>query len=176
MEFFLMRTARWLVLSAVFFLVLGCGKSRQLAPLLPDAPDGWSAQGSVANNDVSGVGHSSTRSYTPAPAAATLGVQRVTVQILMQDKGADHKKLEEMSIEHQGQFKEQKQVSGFAAYESFPLPSNDTHSVDILPKSGTVVQVVAYKGGPGWDNGENRKAAVSAFVAKMDLKKIAALE
>lgn len=171
-----MKIARWISLSTALVLLLGCGKSRQLATLLPDAPAGWSTEGSVSNSDVSGVGHSSTRSYTPAGGVASSGIQRVTVQILLGEKGADRKKLQEMSIEREGQFKEQKEVSGFPAYESLPLPGNDTHSLDILPKAGTYVQIIAYKGGPGWDNTANRSAAVSAFVAKMDLKKIATME
>jgi len=169
-----MRVARWFGLVTVLILLSGCGKSRQLAPLLPDPPDGWTAEGSASNNDVSGVGHSSTRSYTPTGAARGVGIQKVTVQILLAEKGTDPKRLQEMSIEKQGQFKERKEVAGFPAYESFPLPSNDTHSLDILPKSGTYVQIVAYKGGAGWDKGENRQAAVSAFANKLDLKKIAA--
>src|SRR5215471_3973519 len=108
-----MRVARWFGLVTVLILLSGCGKSRQLAPLLPDPPDGWSAEGSATNNDVSGVGHSSTRSYTPTGASSSLGIERVKVQILLGEKGADRKKLEEMSIEKEGQFKEQKQVAGF---------------------------------------------------------------
>lgn len=169
-----MRVARWIGFSVIAVVLLGCGKSRQLAPLLPDAPDGWTVEGGATNKDVSGVGHSSTRSYTPAN--STLGVQRVTVQILLGEKGANQKSIQEMSIEREGQFMEHKEVSGFPAYESFPLPSNNTHSLDVLPKSGTYVVIMASKGGPGWDNGENRKAAVSAFVNKIDLKKIAAVE
>lgn len=170
-----MAYVRSVVIAFLVISLLGCGKSRQLASLLPDAPDGWSA-GSTTNKDVSGVGHSSTRSYTPTGASAALGVQEVTVQILLAEKGADRKALEQMSIEREGQFKEQKQISGYPGYESFPLPSNNTHSVDVLPKSGTYVQVVASKGGAGWDNGDNRKTAVSAFVSKIDFKKVAALE
>jgi len=170
------RTKFCFILTVVMFLVLGCGKSKQLAPLLPDAPSGWSAEGGATNNDVSGVGHSSTRSYIPTGANSALGVQRVKVQILLGEKGADQKKLEEMSIQTKGEFKERKEIAGFPAYESFPLPSNDTHSLDVLPKSGTFVQIVAYKGGAGWDKAENRAAAVSAFAGKMDLKKIAAQE
>lgn len=171
-----MRVMRWTSLSVVLALLLlqGCGKSRQLASFLPDAPDGWTADGGTTNKDVSGVGHSSTKSYTPANAA--LGVQKVMVQILLEEKGANHKSVTDMSIEHEGMFRESVQVAGFPAYESFPLPSNNTHSVDILPKKGTYVEIVAFKGGSGWDNGDNRKAAVSAFVNKIDLKKIAALE
>ena len=168
-----MRSTRFFVLIVVLAVVLACGKSRQLAPLLPDAPDGWSAEGSATNNDVSGVGHSSTRSYKPTGSASGLGIQQVKVQILLGEKGADERKLQEMSIESRGQFKERKEVAGFPAYESVPLPSNDTHSLDILPRSGTFVQIIAYKGGPGWDKPENRAAVVSAFAGKIDLKKIA---
>ncbi|HEY6249112.1 MAG TPA: hypothetical protein VI685_04080 [Candidatus Angelobacter sp.] len=171
-----MRAKRLLILTAVMVLVLGCGKSSKLSPLLPDAPDGWTAEGSATNNDVSGVGHSSTRSYTPTAANSALGIERVKVQILLGEKGADQKKLQQMSIETQGQFKEKKEVAGFPAYESFPLPSNDTHSLDVLPRSGAFVQIIAYKGGAGWDKTENRAAVVSAFAGKIDLKKIAALE
>jgi hypothetical protein len=170
-----MKVARSFVFI-LFIALLGCGKSSKLAPLLPDAPDGWSVEGGATNKDVSGIGHSSTRSYAPAGAAAGLGVQRVTVQILLAEKGADQKQLQGMSIETKGEFKERKEVAGFPAYESFPLPSNDSHSLDILPKSGTYIQIVAYKGGPGWDKAENRQAAVSAFTGKLDLKKIAAME
>jgi hypothetical protein len=169
-----MRSARSFTSLIVIVLLLGCGKSSKLAPMLPDAPEGWSAEGRASNKDLSGVGHSSTRSYVPSNSG--LGVERVTVQILLAEKGGDQKKLQEMSIEHQGQFKEQKEVGGFRAYESFPLPGNDTHSLDILPKSGTYVQIVAYKGGPGWDKAENRQATVSAFAQKIDLKKLAAVE
>jgi hypothetical protein len=57
-----------------------------------------------------------------------------------------------------------------------PLPSNEHHSLDLLSKTGTYVQIVAYKGGPEWDKGENRQAVVSAFGAKVDLKKVAVVE
>lgn len=168
-----MRVARWIGLSVVVFLLLGCGKSRQLAQLLPDAPDGWTT-GSTSNNDVSGVGHSSTRTYTPSNSAS--GVKQVSVQILLAEKDASQKALREMSIEKEGQFKEQKESAGYPAFESFPLPGNQTHSIDIMPKKGTYVQIVAYQGGPGWENADNRKAAVTAFLNKIDLKKIAAME
>ena len=171
-----MRSFGWVGCAALCVLVLGCGKSSKLAPLLPDAPDGWSADGIAANHDVSGVGHSSTRSYVPTGATAGLGVQKGTVQVLLAEKGADQKKLQEMSIETSAQFKEKKQIGGFPAYESVPLPSNTIHSLDILPKAGTYVQIVAYKGGPSWDNGQNRQAIVSAFAEKIDLRKIAATE
>lgn len=170
-----MRFIRPLILI-VLVLLIACGKSRQLAPLLPDAPEGWSAESSASNKDVSGVGHSSTRSYVPAGSNAGLGVQRVTVQILLGEKGTDQKKLQEMSIETRGRFTERKQVGGFPAYESFPLPDNDTHSLDLMPKNGTFVSIIAYKGGPGWDKAENRQAVVSAFAQKIDLKKVAAAE
>jgi hypothetical protein len=169
-----MKVPSRIVFSVALVLLLGCGKSRQLASLLPDAPEGWTAEGGATNKDVSGVGHSSARSYKPANSAS--GVQRVTVQILLAEKSASQKSVQEMSIEKEGQFKERKDVGGFPAYESFPLPSDNTHSLDILPKNGTYVSIMAAKGGPGWDNGEARKAAVSAFINKIDLKKIAALQ
>ncbi|HEV1994117.1 MAG TPA: hypothetical protein VGR03_07295 [Candidatus Acidoferrum sp.] len=170
-----MKATRWILLVACSALLLGCGKSGKLAPLLPDAPAGWTAEG-TANRDVSGVGHSSTRSYVPTGATAGMGAKRVTVQVLLAEKGADQKKLQQMSIENKAQFKERKEVGGFPAYESFPLPGNETHSLDILPRAGTYVQIVAYQGGPAWDKGENRQAVVSAFAGKIDLKKIATLE
>jgi hypothetical protein len=170
-----MKATRWILLVACSFLLLGCGKSGKLAPLLPDAPAGWTAEGAT-NRDVSGVGHSSTRSYVPTNAMAGMGAKRVTVQVLLAEKGADQKKLQQMSIENKAQFKERKEVGGFPAYESFPLPGNETHSLDILPKAGTYVQIVAYQGGPAWDKGENRQAVVSTFAGKIDLKKIATLE
>ena len=170
-----MRVARCVTYFAVLILVTGCGKSSKLAGFLPDAPEGWSAEGGAKNQDVSGVGHSSTKSYVPS-GNNKLGVQRVTVQILVAEKGADQKKLTEMSLEKAGAFKERKQVADFPAYESFPLPSNDSHSLDILPEGGTYVLIVAYKGGPEWEKGENRQAAVAVFANKIDLKKIAAFE
>ena len=169
-----MRTAKTLAVTGFFFLLLGCGKSSKLAGLLPDPPAGWSAEGSVTSNDVSGVGHSSAKFYVPGNADG-LGVKKVTVQILLGEKGADSKQLNGMSIEKAG-FKEKKDLGGFTAYESFPLPDNDSHSLDIMPKAGTYVQIVAYKGGPAWDKAENRHAAVAAFADKIDLKKIAAMD
>ena len=171
-----MRIARLFGAISLIVLLLACGKSSKLAPLLPDAPDGWSAEGSAKNEDVSSVGHSSTKSYVPSGNTSGLGVQRVTVQILMAEKNPDRKKLEAMSIEKRSEFKERKQVSGFPAYESFPLPGNDSHSLDIQPREGTYVQIVAYKGGAAWDKTENRQSVVAAFAAKTDLKKIAAME
>lgn len=142
--------------------------------MLPEPPAGWTAEGGAFNHDVSGVGHSSARSYVPGNADA-LGVRKVTVQILLAEKGADSRQLNDMSIEKAG-FKEKKDLGGFTAYESFPLPDNDSHSLDIMPKAATYVQIVAYKGGPAWDKPENRHAAVAAFADKIDLKKIAAVE
>ena len=171
-----MRVIRYSLATVFIILLSSCGKSSKLTPLLPDAPDGWKIEGSASTKDVSGVGHSSTRSYTPANPAAGLGTQRVTVQILLAEKGADQKQLQGMAIENKAMFKERKEVGGFPAYESFPLPGNDTHSLDILPASGKWVQIVAYKGGSEWENGENRQKVVSAFAAKVDLKKVAAQE
>ena len=167
---------RCLVCIATLILLWGCGKSSKLAALLPDAPEGWSAEGGATNTDVSGVGHSSTKSYVPSGSSSGLGIQRVSVQILVAEKDAVQKKLADMSLQKTAEFKERKQVGGFPAFESFPLPSNDSHSLDVMPKSGTHVQIVAYKGGSGWDKGENRTAVVALFAGKIDLKKIAAME
>jgi hypothetical protein len=170
-----MKIAKWLAVAGFCILLLGCGKSAKLAALLPDPPAGWSAEGSTTNNEVSGVGYSSAKSFVPSGSADGLGVKKVTVQILVGEKGADSKQLNAMSIEKAG-FKERKELGGFTAYESFPMPDNDSHSLDITPKAGTYVQIVAYKGGPAWDKTENRHAAVAAFAEKIDLKKIAAME
>ncbi|HLW55100.1 MAG TPA: hypothetical protein VKW06_19885 [Candidatus Angelobacter sp.] len=169
-----MRAGRGLILVAVLVLMAGCGKSSKLAVLLPDAPDGWKAEGGANNQDLTGVGHSSTRSYVPSGNAPDLGVRRVTVQILVADQNADPKKLQEMSIEKRGSFKEQKQVGGYRGYETVPLPSEESHSLDIVPGKGTYVEIVAYRGGAGWDKPENRQSVVAAFAARTDLNKIAA--
>jgi hypothetical protein len=171
-----MRLTRWIPLVVCCSLLLGCGKSSKLAGLLPDPPEGWATEGGATNRDVSGVGHSSTKSYVPVGNTAESGVKRVTVQILLAEKGADQKKVTEMSLESKFEFKERKQVAGVPSYESMPLPSNEHHSLDLLPKTGTYVEIVAYKGGPAWDKGENRQAVVSAFAGKVDMKKVAAVE
>lgn len=84
-----MRTAKTLAVTGFCVLLLGCGKSSKLAGLLPDPPAGWIAEGSVTSNDVSGVGHSSAKSYVPSGNADGLGVRKVTVQILLGEKGAN---------------------------------------------------------------------------------------
>ncbi|HEY4679291.1 MAG TPA: hypothetical protein VIJ01_19145 [Candidatus Angelobacter sp.] len=55
-------------------------------------------------------------------------------------------------------------LGGVTAYKSFPMPDNDSHSLDIMPQAGTYVQIVAYKGGP---HGTRPKIVmrVTAFVA-----------
>ena len=63
-----MRTAKTLAVAGLFVLLLGCGKSSKLAGMLPDPPAGWTAEGGAANHDVSGVGHSSAKSYVPGNA------------------------------------------------------------------------------------------------------------
>jgi hypothetical protein len=170
-----MKTAKWFAVAGFCVLLLGCGKSSKLAALLPDPPAGWSADGGVTNSDVSGVGYSSAKSYVPSGNADGLGVKKITVQILVGEKGADRKKLNDMSIEKAG-FKQTIELGGFTAYESFALPDSESHSLDITPKAGTYVQIVAYKGGPAWDKSENRHAAVATFAGKIDLKKIAGME
>jgi hypothetical protein len=171
-----MKLIRYILFAAFIFALSSCGKSSKLTGLLPDAPDGWKTEGSASTKDVSGVGHSSTKSYVPANATAGMGAQKVTIQILMAEKGADQKQLQSMALENKAMFKERKEVGGFPAYESFPLPGNDTHSLDIMPASGKWVQIVAYKGSADWENGENRRKVVSAFADKIDLKKLAAQE
>lgn len=171
-----MRLTRWILLVVCSVLLSGCGKSSKLAGFLPDPPEGWAVEGSATNRDVSSVGHNSSRSYVPVGNNAASGVKRVTVQILLAEKGADQKKVTGMSLESKFEFKERKEIAGVPAYESVPLPDNEHHSLDLLPKPGTYVQIVAYKGGPGWENAENRHAVVSAFAGKVDLKKLAALE
>jgi len=171
-----MRLTRWIPLVLCSVLLSGCGKSSKLAGFLPDPPEGWAVDGGATNRDVSGVGHSSSRSYVPAGNNAASGVKRVTVQILLAEKGADQKKVTEMSLETKFEFKERKEIAGTPTYESVPLSDNEHHSLDLLPKAGTYVQIVAYKGGPAWENAENRHAVVSAFAGKVDLKKLAALE
>ncbi|HET9838682.1 MAG TPA: hypothetical protein VFR84_10635 [Candidatus Angelobacter sp.] len=171
-----MKLIRYSLVAAFIAMLSSCGKSSKLTALLPDAPDGWKIEGSASTKDLSGVGHSSTRSYVPANAGAGMGAQKVTVQILEAEKGADQKQLQSMALENKAMFKERKEVSGFPAYEAFPLPGNDTHSLDVMPASGKWVQIVAYKGGADWDNGDNRRKVVSSFAQKIDLKKVAALE
>jgi hypothetical protein len=127
-----MRTAKTLAVAGVCILLLGCGKSSKLAGLLPDAPAGWSAEGGATNHDVSGVGHSSARSYVPGNADA-LGVKKVTVQILSGEKGADSKQLNDMSIEKAG-FKEKKDLGGFTAYEYFLCPTMTLILLTLCPR------------------------------------------
>lgn len=171
-----MSLTRWVPLLLCSVLLSGCGKSSKLAAFLPDAPEGWAVDGGSTRSDISGVGHSSSRSYVPVGNNAATGVKRVAVQILLAEKGADQKKVTEMSLETKFEFKERREIAGVPAFESAPLPDNEHHSLDLLPKPGTYVQIVAYKGGPGWENAENRHAVVSAFAGKVDMKKLAALE
>ena len=170
-----MRTARILIASIILVIVfaVGCGKSGKLGALLPDAPAGWKSSGSNYN-DVGGVGHSAARTYEPTGGGS--GVAKVTVQVLLAEKDADPKKLQAMSIEKRGSFKEKKEVNGLTAYESVPLPDNEEHSLDVIVKPGAWVIIIAYRGGAGWEKPVNRQAAVSAFASKVDWSKIAAQE
>ncbi|MCU1256168.1 MAG: hypothetical protein JWM83_2467 [Candidatus Angelobacter sp.] len=81
-----MRLTRWIPLILCSVLLSGCGKSSKLAGFLPDSPEGWAVDGGATNRDVSGVGHSSSRSYVPVGNNAASGVKRVTVQILLAEK------------------------------------------------------------------------------------------
>jgi hypothetical protein len=160
----------------VLSLLLGCGKSSKLQSLLPSAPDGWKMDGSATNTDTSNVGHASRRSYVPTSDAAGMGASKVTVQVLLAEKNADHRKLQNMAVLTSAEMKEREELNGHAAYESFPFPDSDHHDLILLPKSGTYVEIVAYKGGNAWQSAENRKAVVRAFANKLDMNKIAAME
>jgi hypothetical protein len=167
--------AGWIGLILMCISLVGCGKSRKLTPLLPDPPEGWSAEGSPQNKDISGVGHSSTKSYLPVGNMWVLGVREVKVQILVAEKDADWEKLRGMSLQAAGEFMKNKQVGGFPADESIPMDS-DHFSLIITPRTGTWVQIIAYKGRGSWNEGANREATVLVFANQIDLKKIAALE
>ncbi|HEY6972057.1 MAG TPA: hypothetical protein VJA94_22790 [Candidatus Angelobacter sp.] len=164
-------------LTTVFFIILllGCSKSSKLAALLPDTVNGWEAEGGALKSDVPGVGHSAARSYVDPGFSSESGIERIKVQILVAEKGADQKRLEEMSIDTEGVFKEKREIGyGFPAYQSLSQ-ANGTHSLEILPKSGTFVSIVAY-GGWASMGSENERGAFASFVEKIDLKKIAAIE
>jgi len=168
--------ARAVVFTIIFLAVFGCGKSSKLQSLLPQAPDGWKTDGGTSNSDTSGVGHASRRSYVPVSDAAGMGAGKVTVQVLLAEKNVDQSKLQKMAVLSSPEFKEQKKIDGRTAFESFPLPDSDHHDLIMLVKPGTYVEIVAYKGGSSWENAENRKAVVRAFLNKIDLKKVEAVE
>lgn len=75
-----MSLTRWVPLLLCSVLLSGCGKSSKLAAFLPDAPEGWAVDGGSTRSDISGVGHSSSRSYVPVGNNAATGVKRVAVQ------------------------------------------------------------------------------------------------
>src|ERR1044071_3472820 len=107
-----MKLTRWIPLVLCSVLLSGCGKSSKLAAFLPDAPEGWAVDGSATNRDVSVVGHRSTRPYVAACTNAATGVTRLTVQILLAEKGARQKRVSEMSLETKFEFKERKEIAG----------------------------------------------------------------
>ena len=161
---------------AVLFLLLGCGKSSKLQSLLPSSPDGWKTDGGASNTDTSGVAHASRRSYVPASDAAGMGAGKVTVQILLAEKNADHGNVQKMAVVSGAEMKEREDINGHAAWESFPFGDSDHHDLIVIPKAGTYVEIVAYKGSGPWENAANRKAVVRAFLNKIDMKKIEAME
>ena len=171
-----MRSIRSLTTVFFIILLLGCSKSSKLAALLPDTVNGWEAEGGALTSDVPGVGHSAVKSYIDPGSSSESGIERIKVQILVAEKGADQKRLQEMSIETEGEFKEKNEIGGhgFPAYQSLSR-ANGTHSLDILPKSGTFVSIVAY-GSWASIGSENERAGFASFVEKIDLKKIAAIE
>ena len=170
------RTARAIAFAIFLLLLLGCGKSSKLQSLLPSAPDGWKKDGGASNTDTSGVGHSSRRSYVPTSNSAGMGAGKVTVQILLAEKKVDQSKLQKMAVLDSPEMKEREQLNGHTAFESFPFPDADHHDLIMLVKPGTYVEIVAYKGSGSWENAENRKAVVRAFLSKVDVEKVAAME
>jgi len=170
------RTSRAVAFAIFFLFLLGCGKSSKLQSLLPQAPDGWKTDGGASNTDTSGVGHSSRRSYVPASDSTGMGAGKVTVQILLAEKNVDQSKLQKMAVLDSPEFKEQEKINGHTAFESFPFPDSDHHDLIMLVKPGTYVEIVAYKGGGSWQSADNRKAVVRAFLNKIDLEKVAAME
>ena len=172
----MVRAVRAVVLTVFFLLMLGCGKSSKLQSLLPSAPDGWKTDGGASNTDTSGVGHSSRRSYVPTSNSAGMGAGKVTVHVLLAEKKVDQSKLQKMAVLDSPEMKEREQLNGHTAFESFPFPDADHHDLIMLVKPGTYVEIVAYKGGSSWQNADNRKAVVRAFLNKIDLKKVEAME
>ena len=164
--------------ALIIFLALlpGCGKSSKLQSLLPSSPDGWKTDGGTSNTDTSGVAHASRRSYVPASDAAGMGVGKVTVQILLAEKNADHSNVQKMAVVAGAEMKEREEINGSPAWESFPFGDSDHHDLIVIPRTGTYVEIVAYKGSGPWENTANRKAVVRAFLNKIDMKKIEAME
>lgn len=170
------RTTRAVVFAVFFVLLIGCGKSSRLQSLLPQSPDGWKTDGGTSNTDTSGVAHASRRSYVPTGDAAGKGVGKVTVQILLAEKNAEHGNVEKMAVISGAEMKEREEINGSPAWESFPFPDSDHHDLVVIPRPGTYIEIVAYKGSGPWENAENRKAVVRAFLSKIDLKKVGAVE
>jgi hypothetical protein len=153
-----------------------CEKSRKLVPLLPDAPAGWNVEGQVTNQDVSGVGYSSMRSYVPAASIPGSSIQRVKVQILVSIKGAKDADLKNMHLVVGPAFWQQTKVNGFDAQETFVIPG-ESQAVVVYPRSGTLVEIVVYNSKPESDSDglEKGKSIAQAFADKIDFKQIAAL-
>lgn len=170
------RTTRVITFAVFFVLLLGCGKSSKLQSLLPQSPDGWKTDGGATNTDTSGVAHASRRSYVPTSDAAGKGVGKVTVQILLAEKNAEHANVQKMAVIPGAEMKEREEINGSPAWESFPFADSDHHDLVIIPKAGTYIEIVAYKGSGPWENADNRKAAVRTFLNKLDMKKIESVE
>ncbi|PYP87269.1 MAG: hypothetical protein DMG65_17450 [Candidatus Angelobacter sp. Gp1-AA117] len=170
------RIIRTIAFAVLLLLLLGCGKSSKLQALLPQSPDGWKTDGGASNTDTSGVAHASRRSYAPTSDAAGKGAGKVTVQILLAEKNAEHGNVQKMAVISSAEMKEREELNGSPAWESFPFPDSDHHDLVIIPKPGTYIEIVAYKGSGPWENAENRKAVVRDFLNKIDLKKVGAVE
>lgn len=165
-----------------FVLALtACGKSGKLVPLLPDAPIGWNVEGQPQKHDVHGVGYSAMKSYVSAGSTAATKGQRVQVQILAVEDGANKADVGKMYLggDHAG-FWESTTVNGFDAADSFDFAGQSYYSRIVYPSKMTVVQIIASYGdadpNTGLDKMDEGKKIVQAFSDKVDFKQIAALK
>ncbi|MGB0083431.1 MAG: hypothetical protein WBP90_18070, partial [Terracidiphilus sp.] len=165
----------------IVFVLTACGKSGKLVPLLPDAPTGWSAEGQPQNHDVHGVGYSSMKSYVSAGSTTGSKGQRVQVQILAFEEGANKDDVRKMYLggDHAGLW-ESTTVNGFDAADSFDFTGQSYYSRVVYPNKTTLVQIIAFfgEGDPntGLDKMDEGKKIVQVFSDKMDFKQIAALK
>jgi len=171
-----MRAILRVTCIGILLMLTACEKSRKLVPLLPEAPAGWNVEGQVTNQDVSGVGYSSMRSYIPAASITGSSIQRVKVQILVPANGAKDADLKKMHLVGGPAFWEQTKVNGFDALETFVIPG-ESEALVVYPRSGTFVEIVVYYSNPDSDSDglEKGKAIALAFADKIDFKQIAAL-
>jgi len=173
-----MRAVLRMTCIGIVLALTACGTSGKLVPLLPDAPTGWNAEGQPVNHDVHGVGYSSMKSYVPAGSAAGSKIQRVQVQILVAEQGANEADLGKMYLGgNHAAFWEATTVDGFDAQDSF-LVEGQSYSRIVFPNKTTYVQIIALNGTgtSSTDSMDEGKAIVQAFSDKIDFKQIAALK